>query len=97
MVLEEHQLVRIKRRNRSGRNRESEGSIVLIEGLTHAYRLVRANRGSAGVDGVSFEAIESAEGETGFIAELQDALKSKRYGLFKVPTTAGWTRAHALR
>ena len=47
--------------------------------LSHAYRLVRANRGSAGVDGVSFEAIENAEGETAFIAELQEALKSKSY------------------
>lgn len=47
--------------------------------LSHAYRLVRANKGSAGVDGVSFEAIENAEGETAFIAELQEALKSKSY------------------
>jgi hypothetical protein len=30
--------------------------------LSHAYRLVRANKGGAGVDGVTFAAIESAEG-----------------------------------
>ena len=47
--------------------------------LSHAYRLVRANKGSAGIDGVTFEAIESAEGETAFVAELQEALKSKSY------------------
>ncbi len=88
--------------------------------LSHAYRLVRANKGGAGVDGVTFAAIESAEGQTAFIAELQEALKSKsyrykvrgkwlgyikfpnrllyqRYGLYKVPTTAGWKMAHAVR
>jgi retron-type reverse transcriptase len=47
--------------------------------LSHAYRLVRANKGSAGIDGVTFEAIESADGETAFVAELQEALKSKSY------------------
>jgi RNA-directed DNA polymerase len=47
--------------------------------LSHAYRLVRANKGSAGMDGVTFEAIENAEGETAFMAELREALKSKSY------------------
>jgi group II intron reverse transcriptase/maturase len=48
-------------------------------GVSHAYRLVRANKGSAGVDGVTFGAIEDAEGETAFLAELQEALKSQSY------------------
>ena len=32
--------------------------------LSHAYRLVRANGGSAGIDGVTFKAIEAREGVT---------------------------------
>jgi RNA-directed DNA polymerase len=47
--------------------------------LGHAYDLVRANKGSAGIDGVTFEAIENEEGATAFIAELQEVLKSKTY------------------
>lgn len=54
---------------------------------------VRDNMGSAGIDGITFEVIENAEEEeTAFIAELQQALKEQgleKYGLFKVPTTAG--------
>jgi len=30
--------------------------------LSHAYALVRANKGSAGIDGVTFAAIEEGEG-----------------------------------
>jgi group II intron reverse transcriptase/maturase len=47
--------------------------------LSHAYGLVRANKGSAGIDGVSFEAIEEGEGGTAFIAELGEALRNKTY------------------
>nr|CBX31912.1 unnamed protein product [uncultured Desulfobacterium sp.] len=67
--------------------------------LSHAYNLVRSNRGSAGIDGVTFEDIEAKEGATAFIAELAEALRSlyETYGLYKVPTTAGWKKAHALR
>ena len=47
--------------------------------LGHAYGLVRANRGSAGIDGVTFESVEGGEGVTAFLAELHEALKSKTY------------------
>jgi RNA-directed DNA polymerase len=47
--------------------------------LSHAYRLVRANKESAGIDGITFEAIETGEGITVFLAELEEALKSKTY------------------
>jgi group II intron reverse transcriptase/maturase len=47
--------------------------------LSHAYNLVRANKGSAGIDGVTFAAIEEQEGVTAFLAELEDALRSKTY------------------
>jgi RNA-directed DNA polymerase len=47
--------------------------------LGHAYNLVRANKGSAGIDGVTFEEIEAGLGAPAFVAELAEALKSKRY------------------
>jgi group II intron reverse transcriptase/maturase len=47
--------------------------------LSHAYHLVRANKGSAGIDGVTFEAIETGEGVTAFLAELEEALRNKTY------------------
>ncbi len=47
--------------------------------LGHAYNLVRANKGSAGIDGVTFEAIEEGEGVTAFIAELEEALRNRTY------------------
>lgn len=47
--------------------------------LSHAYELVRSNKGSAGIDGVTFEAIEGNEGAAAFTAELQEALKNKTY------------------
>jgi len=47
--------------------------------LSHAYNLVRANKGRAGIDGVSFEAIEEGKGVSALIAELMAALKDKTY------------------
>lgn len=47
--------------------------------LSHAYALVRANKGSAGIDGVTFAAIEEQEGVAAFIAELEEALRNKTY------------------
>lgn len=50
-----------------------------VDILSHAYDLVRANKGSAGIDGVTFEAIEASEGSAAFVAALAEALKSKTY------------------
>lgn len=47
--------------------------------LSHAYNLVRANKGNAGIDGVTFEAIEDGEGVAAFLAELTEALRNKTY------------------
>ena len=47
--------------------------------LSHAYGLVRANRGAPGVDGRSFEAIEAHEGRERFVACLQEELTQKTY------------------
>ncbi len=47
--------------------------------LGHAYNLVRANKGSAGIDGVTFKDVEEREGKTAFLAELCEALKDKTY------------------
>ncbi|MDH4207488.1 MAG: group II intron reverse transcriptase/maturase, partial [Anaerolineae bacterium] len=47
--------------------------------LSHAWRLVRANRGSPGVDGMSVEAIERGKGIDTFLRELAQDLKDKTY------------------
>ena len=47
--------------------------------LMFAYRLVRANRGSPGVDGMNFEDIEQKTGIDTFLLELAQALKDKTY------------------
>lgn len=47
--------------------------------LQHAYRLVRANGGAPGIDGVSFQLIETGEGEAKFVSTLQQELKEKSY------------------
>jgi len=48
--------------------------------LSHAYNLVRANKGAAGIDGITFEAIEAKEeGVSALLAELKEALVSKTY------------------
>jgi group II intron reverse transcriptase/maturase len=46
--------------------------------LREAYRRVRSNRGSPGVDGMTFEAIE-ARGLEDFLAEIADELKTENY------------------
>jgi len=47
--------------------------------LSHAYNLARSNKGSAGIDGVTFASIEENEGVSVFIAELEEALRNKTY------------------
>jgi RNA-directed DNA polymerase len=46
--------------------------------LAHAYSLVNANRGAAGVDGIRFEDIENY-GVERFLVELRQELQEKRY------------------
>ncbi|MFV2082339.1 MAG: group II intron reverse transcriptase/maturase [bacterium] len=47
--------------------------------LGHAYNLVRSNKGSAGIDGMTFEAIEAGEGVAAFLAELEEVLRERTY------------------
>jgi len=48
--------------------------------LTSAYRISRANNGTGGVDGVTFEKIEAdAGGAEAFVNEIYESLKSKQY------------------
>jgi len=47
--------------------------------LQHAYRLVRSNGGAPGIDGVTFQSIESGEGEAKYLSKLQQELKEKTY------------------
>ncbi len=47
--------------------------------LSHAYYLVRANKGAPGVDGVSFESIKKGEGESRFLQTLETELREKEY------------------
>jgi RNA-directed DNA polymerase len=47
--------------------------------LSHAWRLVKANRGSPGVDGMSFEARERGEGIETLRRDLAQDRKDKTY------------------
>ena len=46
--------------------------------LSHAYRLARANHGAPGVDGQTFEMIESA-GLEGWLSGLEEEMRTKTY------------------
>jgi len=50
--------------------------------LSHAWQLVRANKGAPGVDGVSFEAIESEIGVARYLLELRRDLQDKTYQVY---------------
>jgi len=48
--------------------------------LSHAYRLVKSNKGAPGVDGETFERIEEREGGVeGYFQEIAGELKRKEY------------------
>jgi len=48
--------------------------------LSHAYRLVKANKGASGVDGLTFERIEEREkGAEGYLDQIAEELKRKTY------------------
>ena len=47
--------------------------------LSHAWQLVKANKGSPGVDGINFEAIESEIGVGRYLLELRRELQDKTY------------------
>ena len=48
--------------------------------LSHAYRLVKANKGASGVDGLTFERIEEREGGAEkYLDEIAEDLKGKIY------------------
>jgi RNA-directed DNA polymerase len=49
-----------------------------LETLREAYRLAKQNNGAAGIDGVTFEAIE-AEGLEAWLQQLRDELVGRRY------------------
>ena len=54
--------------------------IYRLDVLQAAWNAIRKPRSAAGVDGVRFEDIETAEGGVaGFLMELQEQLRSKRY------------------
>src|SRR5206468_6460380 len=52
--------------------------VVKPETLKTAYALVKRNNGAPGIDGVTFEAIETAGVET-FLAQLRDELVTRTY------------------
>lgn len=47
--------------------------------LKLAWRLVKASKGSPGIDGIDFAAIESGEGVDGYLSEVSQQLKDKSY------------------
>ena len=47
--------------------------------LSHAYDLVRANRGAPGIDGVTCKALEAGSGKAAYLGQLQEELERKTY------------------
>ena len=56
------------------------GQMLLVDTLRCAWEQVRANKGAAGVDHVTFEDVERSEGGVeGFLTSIQQELKAKTY------------------
>jgi RNA-directed DNA polymerase len=72
--------------------------IYRLDILTHAYRLVKANKGAPGIDGETFDSIEKREGGAEkYLAEIAGELKRKEYKpqavrRVYIPKTAGGKR-----
>jgi len=47
--------------------------------LSHAWRLVKANRGRPGIDGIDFATIENGMGVDRYLLELSRELQDKTY------------------
>ena len=47
--------------------------------LTHAYKLVKINKGSPGIDGVTFERIEEIEGVERYLKSISEELIAGKY------------------
>ncbi len=65
--------------------------------LQRAYALVRQNRGSPGIDGESFESIESGVGMTAYLQEIRKTLEDRTYRAMpvkrvEIPKLNGETR-----
>jgi hypothetical protein len=59
--------------------------IYRLDILTHAYNLVRANKGAPGVDGETFERIEDKErGVEEYLKAIVGELKREEYESFRV-------------
>ena len=65
--------------------------------LQRAYDLVKQNKGSPGIDGETFEVIETGIGRTAYLQEIQKTLKAKTYRALpvkrvEIPKPNGETR-----
>lgn len=65
--------------------------------LQHAYELVRQNQSSPGIDGETFEAIETGIGRVAYLREIHETLKANAYRAMpikrvEIPKSNGETR-----
>ena len=62
-----------------------------METLQAAYKLAKENNGAPGVDGVTFESVESA-GRTEFLEQLREELVSGAWGFRRPGESSGCSR-----